>query len=169
MVRYILTLLCLSVSLMSTARSIEKRYSSYLSEKGTINFFRPQKLKNNTNMGKFKFDMTYISHKDSVIVNCTLNVMSGELISNLELKNGEKKKSGENVFVIFRNVIKDGFQVRVSSRFLFTDIQECFNNQTPLVFCFQMKDGTTCTASYTPSQWKKERQQVSRILSSLNF
>ena len=167
MVRLTLFLINISVSLISPAQSIEKRYSSYVSERGIVNFFRPKKLNNNVNMGVFEFDMTYVSHGDSVTVNCSINVTSVEPIVRAELINGEDKKSGENVYVIYRDITKKGYIVRLSARYPLKDIQECFSNRNPLVFCFLMKNGTTCSASYSPSQWKKDSNLVTRILSSL--
>lgn len=169
MIRRIFFLLCISFSLACFAQSIEKRYSSYISEKGTINFFRPKKLKINKNMGEFLFDMTYVSNTDSVTINCSINITSTEMVSSAELRNGDKRKSGENVYAIYRNVTKKGYLIRLSARYTLNDIRECFSNSTPLVFYFQLKDGTTCSASYTPSQWKKDSSQVTRILSSLNY
>jgi len=169
MARYILILLCLAVSLMCTARSIEKRYSSYISEKGTIYFFRPKKLAKNTNIGKFNFDMTYVSHKDSVIVNCSVNIKNSEKVSHLELKSGDKTIPGDAVYIIFRNVIKNGYVVRVSSRFLLKDIEECFSNSNPLIFHIMSTDGQEYEATYTSSQWKEESEQVTRILNSINY
>lgn len=169
MIRRIFFLLCISFSLTCFAQSIEKRYSSYISEKGTINFFRPKKLKNNKNLGKFLFDMTYVSNTDSVTINCSINITSGEMVSRAELRNGEKRKPGENVYAIYRNVTKKGYIIRLSARYTLKDIQDCFSSDTPLAFYFQLKDGTTCSASYTSSQWRKDSSQVTRILSSLNY
>ena len=169
MIRHIFFLLCILFSLTCAAQSIEKRYSSYISEKGTINFFRPKKLKNNKNMGEFLFDMTYVSNTDSVTINCSINITNGEMVSSAELRNGDKRKSGENVYAIYRNVTKKGYLIRLSARYTLNDIRECFSNGAPLVFYFQLKDGTTCSASYTPSQWKRDSSQVTRILSSLNY
>ena len=168
-VRITLFLISLLVSLICPAQSIEKRYSSYVSERGIVNFFRPKKLNDNTNMGGFEFDMTYVSHRDSVTVNCSINVRNSEPVVYAELRNGEEKRAGENVYVIYRDITKKGYLVRLSTSYPLKDIQECFSNRNPLVFCFRMKDGTTCSASYTPLQWKKDSYLVSRILNSLIF
>ena len=169
MTRHILTLLFLTIALTCSAQSIEKRYRSYLSERGTINFFRPKKLDVKANVDKFIFDMTYVSRQDSIIINSSLSIKDEGVLSQFKLKSGEKEIPGEAVTMLYRDVTKQGYTIRISSRFLIKDIEECFSSNSPLIFTIVLTDGTVCTATYKPSQWKQERLQVTRILQSINF
>ena len=169
MIRTIFTLLLITIALNCGAQRIEKRYSSYLSEKGTINFFRPKKLDKKVNADKFIFDMTYISKHDSITINCLVATNSGGVAKEFNLKSGERNISGEAVSTLFRDVVKNGFAIRITSRFLIKDIKESFYNQKPLIFNITLTDGTTCMATYKPSKWKKESLQITRILESINY
>lgn len=159
-----------SISALCNAQSIEKRYSSYLSYTGVINFFQPKKLKKNTNIDMFVFDMTYISYSDSVTLNCTYRISNGNNIKSLNLKSSNNNIiDGNDLSVIYREVRKHGYEVRVTSRFAFNDIKTVFNNHTPLAFEIVLNDGSSCIASYRKSSWKKESFNVTRILESINY
>lgn len=151
------------------AQSIEKRYSTYISDIGVINFFHPQKLKNNTKIDAFVFDMTYISYGDSLILNCSYRTQNGSNIKSLKLKNGNNNICGKDLSVLYRDVIKSGYETRVTSRFSFIDIRNIFSNPAPLVFEIILNDGSCYTASYRKSAWEKESINITRIFESINY
>ncbi len=169
MVRIFFTLLLITIAINSNAQPIEKRYSSYLSEQGTINFLRPKKLDNTANVDKFVFDMTYISRKDSVTINCSLTIKSGGIAKELSINSGDKIIPGNAIHTLFRDVVKRGYTIRVTSRFSKKEIEECFKNSAPMVFNVTLTDGVICKATYKPSQWKKESLQVTRILETTTY
>lgn len=169
MTKYIFTLLLLTISISCKAQSIEKRYSSYLSEKGTINFFRPKKLDKKINVDKFVFDMTYVANNDSAIINCSLNIKSGGVAKELNFISDNRNIEGDAITTLYRDVLKNGYTIRVSSRFPIKVIKEVFSNNSPLIFSVTLTDGINCKATYKPSEWKKERLQITRILESINY
>lgn len=169
MIRLHIILLLFFVGSLCNAQSIEKRYSSHLSNAGVINFFHPQKLKKNTNLDMFAFDMTYISYNDSITVNCSYRIQTGSNIKSLKIKSDNDNMQGNDLSVLYREVQKHGYEVRVTSRFSFSDIKNAFSNSAPLVFEIVTNDGSCHTASYRKSAWEKESMNVTRILESINY
>lgn len=169
MTRIHFILLFLLISALCNAQAIEKRYSSHLSNTGIVNFFLPKKLKKNTNIDMFRFDMTYISYSDSVTLNCTYRIRNRNNIKTFNLKSNNNSIHGEDFSVIYREVRKHGYEVRVTSRFSFNDIKNVFNNHTPLHFEIVLNDNSSYMASYRKSAWKKESFNVTRILESINY
>lgn len=151
------------------AQSIGKRYRSHLSECGTINFFRPIKLNDKTNTDLFVFDMTYISHSDSVTVCCSIRTKHPNTVKSLELINSDQDIASNNVSVLYCDVLKRGYEIRITSRFSFNDIQHIYKESIPLMFKIIFNDDSSCTATYSRSKWEKESQNITRILESINF
>lgn len=169
MARIVFILLIFFISIICNAQSIEKRYSSHLSNAGVINFFHPKKLKKNTNVDMFVFDMTYISHNDSVTLNCSFRIRNKYNIKLLNLKSGNNKIHSNDLFILYREVKKHGYEIRVTSRFSFNEIKNVFKEHIPPVFEIILNDGSYCMASYRKSAWEKESFNVTKILESINF
>ena len=152
-----------------TAQSLDKRYTSHLSNNGIIGFIRPKQLSVTTNLDKFEYDMTYVSGQDSITINCSLYVKNEALVKELNIKSGERELKGEKVAVIYRDITPKGYVLRVTTRFSFNDVKTCFENSTPFEFYAMMTDGSQCTATYRTSKWQKEQQMVTRIFKTLNY
>ncbi len=84
------------------------------------------------------------------------------------MKNANKSYLGKSVSMLYRDVMKNGYLLRITSKFSILDITEMFQSSTPLIFEFTLTDGTRCILTYSESQWKKESHDVSRIIESLN-
>lgn len=168
MIRTSLLILFFAVCGVCSGQPINKRYSTYLSSNGTIYFFNPKKLIKRVNADRFTYDMTYISHGDSVTVNCSVEVKENSMIKQMVMKNANKSYLGKSVSMLYRDVMKNGYLLRITSKFSILDITEMFQSSTPLIFEFTLTDGTRCILTYSESQWKKESHDVSRIIESLN-
>lgn len=169
MVKISLLFILLFIGPICHAQSIDKRYRSHLSECGTINFFRPIKLYDRTNTDLFIFDMTYISHSDSVTVNCSIKTKYPNSVKSFGLANSSQEVTSNNVSVLYRDVLKRGYEIRITSRFSFNDIQHIYKKSSPLMFKIIFSDNSSCTAAYSKSQWDKESRNITRILESINF
>ena len=169
MIRLIAILSLFFINLSMTAQSLDKRYTSHLSNNGIIGFIRPKQLSVTTNLDKFEYDMTYVSGQDSITINCSLYVKNEALVKELNIKSGERELKGEKVAVIYRDITPKGYVLRVTTRFSFNDVKTCFENSTPFEFYAMMTDGSQCTATYRASKWQKEQQMVTRIFKTLNY
>lgn len=161
----LLTISCLNCS----AQSIEKRYSSSLTNQGTIHFFRPKKLGKIDNIDSFSFDMTCLSGRDSLTLNFSIATTYETTVNSLELKSEEMKVEGQQLRILYKDVTTKGYVIRVSSVFAVKDIKSFFSKKSPLVFYVTLSNGKSCTATYKDSQWKRESEQVSRIFYSLIY
>ena len=169
MIRIYFILLFFCISIYCSAQSIEKRYSNYLGNNGVINFFHPQKLSKNTNIDMFVYDMTYISHSDSVTVNCSLKTKSPNSIKSLLLTNSNYNILANDLAILYRDVQKRGYEIRFTSRFSFNDIKRAFEDLEPLTFKVILNEDLCCIASYSKSKWEKESLNIMRIFESINF
>lgn len=160
-------ILLITILITGNAQSIEKRYATHLGSGGISYFFRPKKLNVITNVDKFIYDATYLVHSDSITINCTLHVKTDGLINGLKLVSGNKNIQGERVAMLYREVTKHGYRIRITSHFLFSDFANCFKEQRPLVFYITSNDGSFSTATYKRGMWEKERRNMSRIINSI--
>ena len=159
----------LLVCTLASAQSINKRYSSTMNAEGTIHFLRPYRLKKCDAMNGFEFDITYLSSEDSVTVNCTLEVKDPEKVSEMHLISGSKRLKGQSLKTFFCDVTKDGFNIRLSSRYKLSEWASLYASTEPIVFEFLVDDGTYRRATYKGSQWKTERENVTRIIKTINY
>ena len=108
MIRNLLSILLILVAFSCEAQSVSKRYSNFLTNKGTIYFFRPAKLDKLNGMDNFTFDMTYLTKKDSVTINCSIDIRDADPVNLIKIQNGIHEITGEGTYMIFRDVIKKG-------------------------------------------------------------
>jgi hypothetical protein len=169
MKRLVLIIGLISFNISISGQSIEKRYTSHLTEKGTIHFFRPKQLDRTINMDDFSFDMSYLSKSDTVIVNCSLTLPSETLVKGMSLKNGNHEVACYDQRMLYRDVTKKGYILRVTSKFPYSSVKSFFSSASPLMFCFTLADDSRCYATYKESKWKKEQYQVTKIINSIDF
>lgn len=169
MTKYKIFLFLFVIAASCHAQSANKRYRSYLSERGTVNFIRPFKLGNKNNIDLFEFDMTYVSYSDSITINCTLKTKRPNIVRALELRTGCHEVIDNDVYLLYRDVLKDGYEMRITSRFSFDDIKRIYKSTSPCVFKVIFNDGSWGTATYSKSKWKSEHLNMTRILESINF
>lgn len=161
------TLLILLIVNCGCCQSTGKRYRSHVGNGGTSYFFVPKKLSNKTGIDKFEFDMTHLSSTDSVTLNFTVILKQPVTVKSMSLKNDKCDVEAPYLSMLYRDVLDDGYEIRTTSRFLLTDIQKFFNEESPLYFDIKLSDGNEVSATYSKSQWKKERDIVTRILNSI--
>lgn len=120
-------------------------------------------------MDAFSFDMSYLSKSDTVIVNCSLTVPEENIVKGVSLKNDIQEVACYDVRMLYRDVTKNGYVLRVTSKFPYSSIKSFFSNASPLKFCFLLKDDSHCIATYKESKWKKEQYQITKIINSIDF
>lgn len=155
------------MSFTCEAKSVNERYSSFLTQNGIIHFFRPTKLDRFNGIDNFNYDMTYLSKKDSITINCSIDLKDNHLVHLFKIQNGIQEITGDDTYMMFRDVTKKGYRIRLSSRFPIREIVELFVSNQPLTFCIETTQNITLSATYTPSHWKKENKIMTRILQSI--
>ena len=151
----------------STAQSIDKRYRSTITQTGTLHFFRPMKLTRIENMKSFVYDMTYLSKTDSVTLNFTLEIINSQNVEKVVLQTDGVIAIENAPKMLYRDVLKSSYKVRISVGVPYKDIERIFKSETPLSFFITLSDGTVCKATYSKSKWRKEHVNITRILQSI--
>lgn len=162
MARYILYLFSLLISLPVYAQSAQGRYASRMTPDGTILFIMPQKLSKTDGIKNFEYDMTLLSWTDSVTVNFTFQSPAMGLPESLNISNARQDVKCTDYSLLYMDITKRGYEIRVTSRFSATDIKELFNEATPPVFHF-VQGGQECSATYKEGAWKKDRKKINDI------
>lgn len=167
--RFFTLLLFVLFAVSCPAQSIDKRYRSTITQKGTLHFFRPMKLTKVENMDKFVYDMTYISNTDSVTLNFTIEIKNPQMIEKVELQADGVIATENTPKMLYRDVLSSTYVERISVRLPYKDIEQAFKSETPLSFLTTLSDGTICKATYPKSKWKKENANITRILQSIKL
>lgn len=165
------TVFCLCVFAGINAQKINKKYSSYSNEAGTVYFVHPQKGFKSTELPKdLEYDLTYVSTTDSVTFNCTYfskeNAIKADSMA-LVSSTGNRISSSTEMF--FMDTYKGNqWRNRASSKFIATDIVPFYNSQTPFQvivysgskqYTFIMKQG----------EWNKQMPIVKKIFNLIEL
>lgn len=151
------------------AQSLNSRYRSHIGSNGTTYFFCPKKISPQKGIDRFVYDMTYLSSTDSVTLNFTFIAKKPDSVRSVILKNGENQIKANYLSTLYRDVLKNGYEIRTTSKFSFDEIQKVFNDELPLVFLITLNNGDIITAKYGKSQWKKETKIIPLILNSITY
>lgn len=156
MKRIIIILLVLIVGIPSFAL---ERYASRMTPDGTIYFIMPKKLSKLHGIKHFDYDMTLLSWTDSVTVNFTFESGIMGLPTDLSIKSGTRTFGCDNYSLLFQDLKKKGFEIRVTSKFSTEDIKEMIYSETPPVFIFYQGENEE-SATYSEGAWKKDRKNL---------
>ena len=152
----------LLVSLFVMASYGLDRYASRMTPDGTIYFIMPKKLSKLQGIKHFDYDMTLLSWTDSVTVNFTFKSRIIGLPSNLTIKSGNRVFKCDNYSLLFQDIIKTGFEIRVTSKFSTEDLKEIIQSDVPPIFYFDQENNKE-SATYSEGAWRKERKQLMDI------
>lgn len=149
------------------SQSTNKRYRSHVGNEGTSYFFVSKKLSHKKGVEKFEFDMTHLSTTDSVTLNFTIITKLPSTVRTMSLVNDSCNIKASNLSMLYRDILDDGYEIRTTSRFALKDIQQLFSHENTLRFTMSLNDNCQAYATYSRSQWKKERETITRILNSI--
>ena len=150
------------------AQSIDKRYRTYLTTNGMLHFIGKKKLTKVENLTKFDFDITYVAGTDSATINFSFVTDIPTSVKSCFLTNGYVSVAAAHPRMMFRDIMKRGYKIRTTSTIAFNDLQQLYAHESPFTFSLTLENGVGCAASFTPSQWKKERKDLERVFSSIN-
>ena len=130
------------------------RYASRITSDGTIFFVNPQ---------KFEYDMTLLSWKDSVTINFTIETSWMTTPENFKLVSGDKVYSCDDFSVLYTDIKKQHYVIRVTSRFSLQELTQIIASEISPIFAFTQNDVQEA-AKYTENAWKKERKKLFAII-----
>ncbi len=159
MKRIISLIFLVFVSVHLFAQSVEDRYFSRMTQDGTLYFIVPKKLGKCSGIKKFEYDMTYLSWSDSVTVNFTFRSKSVACPSELKIESCENLYLCSNYSLLFTDIVKDGYEIRVTSKFSVDEIERVLKCSESPVFMFK-QDGVLRTAEYSKGAWDKDRKKL---------
>lgn len=139
------------------------RYASRITSDGTIFFVNPQKLGVLTNLRRFEYDMTLLSWKDSVTINFTIETSWMTTPENFKLVSGDKVYSCDDFSVLYTDIKKQHYVIRVTSRFSLQELTQIIASEISPIFAFTQNDVQEA-AKYTENAWKKERKKLFAII-----
>lgn len=164
----LLLTLGLFCSLDASAQVGLKRLFSHNNEKGTMYFIGQKKLTKLENIKKFEFDITYLDYTDSATVNFTVISPNPTDVSELKMGNSSIAMTATDVELLYHEVKGKNYVVRTTSKVPFQTLKEIVKSESPMVFDIVHTDGQKGKATYSASQWKKERDLLGRILYLIN-
>lgn len=163
MKKLIALLYMLAMVIPSHGQSSHRRYVSRMTPDGTIFFINPQTLGALTNIRWFEYDMTLPSWTDSVTINFTIESSLMNAPENLKIVSGDKVYPCEDFSVLYTDIKRQHYVIRISSRFAIKDLTQIIDSASSPVFLFT-QNGIAEEAAYTYRAWKKERKKLSDIL-----
>ena len=162
MKKLIVLLFALAMAILSYGQSPQERYASRITPDGTIFFITPQKLGVLANLRRFEYDMTLLSWTDSVTINFTMESSLMVAPENLKIKSGDKDFKCEDFSVLFIDIKKQHYVIRVTSKFSIQELTKIIESATSPAFAIT-QNGIQQEAAYTGRKWKKERKMLSDI------
>lgn len=163
MKRLIVILFIFAMAIPSQGQSSQGRYASRITPDGTIFFINPQTLGTLTNIRWFEYDMTLLSWTESVTINFTIESSLMNAPENLKIVSGDKVYPCEDFSVLYTDIKRQHYVIRISSRFSIKDLTQIIDSDSSPVFSFT-QNGIAEEAAYTYRAWKKERKKLSDIL-----
>ena len=162
--KYTFRLLAILTVLISSA-VVEgyARYNSFRSKDGILYFFNPQKLNVLENIKSFEYDMTMLTWTDSVTINFSIVSESMAMPTDFVISSGESKFVCHDYSLLFVDLEKNRYKLRMTSRFPLQEIEKIIGCPTPPVFEFR-QDGIERAASYKNKSWKTDREKIKQVM-----
>lgn len=158
-----ITILCIVFASMNImGQSATGRYVSRMSQDGMIYFIMPQKISHCSEIKRFEYDMTCLSWTDSVTVNFTFKSKSVDKPTHLKIESCGVSYICENYSLLFTDIVRGGYEIRVTSKFPLIDIEKIILCDESPIFSFT-QDGITRTAAYSKGAWKKDKKKLQDI------
>ena len=134
-----------------------------MQENGALYFIQPkQEFKNKIERCKLSYDITYLTTKDSIVLNFTYSDNTIRVIDSISFIQGNKRISS-NTKKIFIETDKELWKHRYSAKFLYNDINSIFKQEKkPTVLIYY--ESKTMQLDIKNSKWKKKSEIMSKIL-----
>ncbi|MDY0076339.1 MAG: hypothetical protein RBR87_03600 [Bacteroidales bacterium] len=148
---------------VTNAQKLSKYYTSAMQENGVLYFIEPkQEFKNSKENARLTYDLTYLTTKDTVLLNFTYLDNTIRLIDSISIIHGDKHISSI-AKKIFIETDKKFWKHRYSLGFLFTDIDLLFQQEKSPKFVIYYENKHT-QLGIKSSKWTKQSAIISKIL-----
>lgn len=164
--RFIILFLMLVIPLIGIAQSVSSRYSGRMTQDGMCYFFRKMKLSEKEGVKDFYYDMTYLDWTDSITVNFSIIADKPETPKMLTIISGDTTFVCDNLKCLFVDVLKKGYEIRMSSSFSEKAIRKMIETSSAPIFQVKFKDNVT--AAYSKSSWKKDSKMLQMIFQMID-
>ena len=112
--------------------------------------------------------MTYPDWTDSIIVNFSMYCNIPDVPQKLSIRSGDKVYVCHDFSSLYVDILKDGYEIRITSRFAKDDIVSLLQqSEYPMVFEMETK-GINIYAKYKGSAWRKDRKKLNDIFLLIN-
>lgn len=145
--------------IIACGQSASGRYASRMTMDGMLYFIMPQKLTETQGVKKFEYDVTCLSWSDTLTVNFTFRSKSMSNLTGLVLTSGSQNIECLNYKPLFVDIVKSGYEIRITALFSVEDFTGLLDSQHPLGFCFY-QDGIREEACYSKKAWRADRVKL---------
>ncbi len=157
----------MATSQLFAASPSGSKYFSRMTNDGMLFFIMPQKVKALEGIKSFEYDVTLLTWNDSITLNFTYKSNTMDSPQDLYIKSGDYTYKSSKCDLLFVDIVKNGYEIRLSSKFLYSDFEKIVKNDIPPVFCFH-QNGEQKSATFSHKAWKKERDILGKILTVYN-
>jgi len=147
----------------SIAQNISKYFTSSIQDSGTLYFIEPPtKFSNKTHQSKVVFDLTYLTTKDSVLLNFSLFKKKLVRINQLHFvqKNNCIQSPVKKIFVDSKN---KKWHHRYAVKFSFNDLKQLFRDKQKPSLLLLFSDQSELQLMIKKKKWEKSAELLSRI------
>lgn len=147
----------------SFAQNISKYYRVSMQENGRLFFVEPeQKFKNKNTHCKLSYDLTYLTSKDTVLLNFTYTDNTIRLIDSIRFVYGENRISSITKKLFIEND-KKLWKHRYSAKFSFDEIYLIYHQEkSPKILLYFGNKSTQL--GIKNRKWKKKSKILSKIM-----
>ena len=156
----------LVIPILGIAQSVSNRYSGRMTQDGMCYFFRKMKLSEKEGIKDFYYDMTYLDWTDSVTVNFSIIADKPETPKMLTIISGDSTFVCDNLKCLFIDVLKKGYEIRMSSSFPEKVIRKVIETSSAPIFQVKFKDDVTAT--YSKSSWREDSKKLQMIFQMID-
>lgn len=150
------------------AQKINNHYVSYIQQKGTLYFIRPQKgFKNKGYGSSFIYDITCLSSSDSVTINFSYFDKNSRILDSLYLIRGSKRILVP-VSKIFIETKKANWHYRFTTRVLLSEL-ETFFVENEIGTIALIEKNTTIPLYTSKKKWKKNAAINTKIFKLIRY
>ncbi len=139
-----------------------------MTDNGMLFFIMPQKVKSLKGISSFEYDITLLTWNDSITLNYTCKTKKMETPQDFKIISGDSTYNSMDCNLLFVDIIKKGFEVRITTKFLYRDFEKIIQCDTPPIFSFT-QGGEEKSATFSQKKWDKEREILNKIISVYNY
>ena len=162
-------ILFLCFALLPQFVGAQGRFTTRLTDKGTLHFLEPKKLNDLSGVSRFEFDMTYVTSTDSAYVNFSVKAPVAVKPSDIRLCYGTGLiLSCDDSRLLFIDRHGASYEIRMMCRFPISELRKALEEASPPVFRFKMGN-SEASASYRPSAWKKDRIRINEMFNLIDI